>query len=57
VFEQPAVPRQQDALLFGGDPHQFRIASAISVLGVESEHAQIGRQPSQMNIQRELGFA
>jgi hypothetical protein len=57
VFEQPAVPRQQDALLLGGDPHQFRIASGISVLGVESEHAQIGRQPSQMNIERELRLA
>jgi hypothetical protein len=57
VFEQPAVPRQQDALLFGGDPDQFRIASGISVLGVESEHAQIGRQPSQMNIERELRLA
>src|SRR5271157_1345748 len=57
VFEQPAVPRQQDALLFGGDPRQFRIARAIPVLGVESEHAQIRRQPSQVNIQHELRFA
>jgi len=57
VFEQPAIPRQQDALLFGGDPRQFRIARAIPVLRVESEHAQIGRQPSQMNIQHELQFA
>ena len=39
VFEQPAIPRQQDAFLFGRDPHQFRIAGAISVVSVESEHA------------------
>jgi hypothetical protein len=57
VFEQPAVPRQQDALLFGGDPRQLRIASAIPVRGVESEHAQIRRQPPQMNIQHELQLA
>src|SRR5262249_27855335 len=39
VFEQSAVPRQQDPLLFGGDLYQFRIRGAISVFGVESQHA------------------
>ena len=57
AFEQPAVPRQQDALLFDRSPNQFRITRAIVVFSVESEHAQIGRQPSQMYVEHELRFA
>jgi hypothetical protein len=57
MFEQTAVPRKEDALLFGGDPHQFRVDGAIAIRNIEPKHAQIGSQPAEMDIERELRLA
>ena len=56
MFQQTPVTREQDALLFDGNPHQFHVVGMVAIIGVEPQHAQIARQPSQMDIQYKSRF-
>ena len=49
--------RVRRMLFFGGDPHQFRVDGAIAIRNIEPKHAQIGSQPAEMDIERELRLA
>ena len=57
ALQEAAVAREQDAPLGDRNARQFRIGTSVGPGGVEAEHAQVRRQPAEVDVEHELGHA